>query len=643
MTQQLRFLHLEDSPFGSKLIHEQIESQWPECVFERVETEADFRKALDQRAFDLILADYSLPGFDGLAALQIAKQTAAEIPFIFVSGTMGEVVAIEAIHNGATDYVLKSGLFRLVPAIQRALQERAERLERMKLQGIIAKLQTAIDQAPLSIIMTDTDGVIEYVNPKEEEMTGYRVADLLGKTPAIFKSADTDPKIHKELWDTITHGGVWKGTLCNRKSNGDLYYESAIIAPVKDNEGTITHYIGIKEDITEVRALEAQLQQAQKMEIVGQLAGGIAHDFNNILTIIACYGAMIRMELAGHPHALAMLDHILQAETRASELTRSLLTFSRKGELKLTAVSLNEIILGLQNSLVPFIRKNIQFDMDLSDYPLLLMADKGQIEQVIFNLAINACDAMLDGGTLLMGTEVVLIAENEAKCCGSLGPGRYALIKVTDSGCGMEATVMEHIFDPFFTTKEASKGTGLGLAIVRGIIKKHGGGICVQSSPGCGTTFMVYLPLLEHSQISSEIPEFIEVPGGNETILIADSDPALRKTLVTLLSLKGYHLLQAENGEEGVHIFSANQDEITLVMADTIMPKKSGQEMYREICRIKTGIPIIFMNGSGDDSMNDAGIPDHNQSFMSKPIKRAALLAQVRAILDNRASAAESN
>lgn len=635
MTRQLSFLHLEDSQFSSKMIREQIESQWPGSLFHRVETEAEFRKAMEQQGFDLILADYSLPEFDGLAALQIAKQTAAEIPFIFVSGTMGEVVAIEAIKNGATDYVLKSGLFRLVPAIQRALQERAEQVEHMKLQGIIAKLQTAIEQAPLSIIMTDTDGVIEYVNPKLEAITGYSAAELLGKTPAIFKSTGTDPKTHNDLWATITHGGVWKGTLCNRKSNGELYYESTIIAPVKDDKGIISHYIGIKEDITERQALEAQLHQAQKMEIIGQLASGIAHDFNNILTVIACQGAMLRIELAGNPQAQAMVDTILQSEIRASELTRSLLNFTRKGELKLTTVSLNEVILGLQKSFDHIIRKNIQCAIELSDYPLVLKADKGQIEQVIFNLAINASDAMPDGGKLLMGTEAVLIAESDAKHGISLEPGRYALITVADSGGGMDDKILGQIFDPFFTTKETGKGTGLGLAIVRGIIKKHGGEICVQSKLGSGTTFKIYLPLMEHPLISSQIPEIAEVPGGKETVLIVDSDPELRKTLTTMLSLKGYHPLQAENGEEGFHIFSANQDEIKLIMADNILPKKSGREMCQEICRLKADLPIIFMSGYADENMNGTGWLSHNQSVMLKPINRSALLAKVREMLDD--------
>lgn len=635
MSHQLQILHLEDSQFSGKLIRQQLESKWPECHVDRVETEADFREALEQRDFDLILADYSLPEFDGLTALKIAKQYAAEIPFIFLSGTMGEVVAIEAIQNGATDYVLKSGLYRLVPAIQRALQERAERLERMKLQSIIAKLQIAIEQAPLSIIMTDADGVIEYVNPKLSEMTGYPVAELLGQNPRIFKSPVTDPRMHKELWETVTAGGVWKGTVCNKKNNGDLYYESAIIAPVKNGDGIITHYIGIKEDITERRALEAQLQQAQKMEIVGQLAGGIAHDFNNILTVIASFGYVLQKELKDNPKYLEMVDQILKAESRASELTRSLLTFSRKGELKFAATSLNEIVSNLEKSLLRLIRKNIEFDIVLADYPLLLMADKGQIEQVIINLILNASDAMPNGGRLLMGTEAVMITANGVSCSNPLTPGRYVLITISDSGCGMDDEIMKHIFDPFFTTKEAGKGTGLGLSIVHGIVKKHGGGISIQSTLGSGTTFKIYLPLLEHSQINDEMPQLTEEQSGNETILIVDGDPSVRKALSMLLSLKGYRLLLAEDGEEGIRIFSANHDEIKLVMTDTIMPKKNGREMYLEICRIKAGVPVIFMRGYDGESMNETEVTEHCQALMSKPIKRPALLAKVREMLGN--------
>ncbi len=525
-----------------------------------------------------------------------------------------------------------------------AFNEMAEEIQRwhrgleVAVRGRTAELRKfseVVEQSPLSIIITDIHGDIEFVNQKFTETTGYGVEEVLGQNPRILKSDETSPATYKDLWGTISSGHIWEGDMVNRKKSGEIFWEHAKISPVKGWEGAITGYVGIKEDITEKRLMEVQLLQSQKMEAMGTLAGGIAHDFNNILTVISGYGTILKMKLEEDTTAVAMIDEILMAEARAEEMTRSLLMFSRKEEIRLVPVNLAEIIRGLKKSLSRLIREDIEFKTELPEGNLPVMADKGQLEQLIINLAVNARDAMPSGGVLSISAADKSLIENDMLADDLPVQGRYAVIIVSDTGMGMDKETQERIFDPFFTTKEIGKGTGLGLSMVYSTVKKHGGSIYFLSEPGAGTTFKIYLPLLEQHHESSASLDAVPFLFGSETLLLVEDDVAIRKIMTTILTEQGYTLLTAENGEEGEELFRKNSDKVSLVISDVIMPKKNGWEMFQEICRIRPDTPVIFMSGYTADIMDKDEISKYH--LLLKPINPETLLSKIREILDGKA------
>lgn len=497
--------------------------------------------------------------------------------------------------------------------------------------AVLGKFSEVVEQSPVSIVITDILGNIEFINPKFSELAGYSMEEVLGRNPRLLKSGNTPPETYRELWETISSGHIWEGELANRKKSGEIFWEHAKISPIKNSNGVITGYVGIKENITEKRQMEAQLLQSQKMEAMGTLAGGIAHDFNNILTVISGYGTMLKMKLAQDTSSVAMIDEILAAESRAEVMTRSLLAFSRKEEIRLAPVDLVEILRGLEKSLSRLIREDIEFKIELPTGSLPVMADKGQLEQLIVNLVVNARDAMPSGGLLSLSiTDRYLICDISPDKLPE--QGRYAVITVADTGIGMDKQTRERIFDPFFTTKAVGKGTGLGLSMADSIVKKHGGSIYLRSEPGEGTTFKISLPLLEQPLKRSADADTLAFIPGSETILLVEDEPAIRKILTTFLAEMGYSVLTAENGAEGVETFRANRDEINLILSDVIMPKKNGKEMYQEICRIKADVPIVFMSGYTADILNDYEFNGRN--FLLKPIQPSTLLEKIREVLE---------
>ncbi len=496
----------------------------------------------------------------------------------------------------------------------------------------LRKFSEVVEQSPVSIMITDIAGNIEYVNPRFSELTGYTVEEVLGLTPRILKSGETPAEIYREMWETVSAGDLWEGELVNKKKSGELFWEHAKISPIKNSEGVITGYAGIKEDITGRRFMEAQLLQSQKMEAMGTLAGGVAHDFNNILTVISGYGVILKSKLTEEPSLVAMVNEILAAEARAEVMTRSLLMFSRKEEIRLAPVDLGEIVLGLKKSLSRLIREDIEFSIEIPDIRLPVMADKGQIEQLIVNLVVNARDAMPSGGMLSLTVAGKSLDKDDPSADPMQEIGSYAVMTVADTGTGMDKKTQERIFDPFFTTKEAGKGTGLGLSMAYSTVSRHGGSIYLFSEPGKGTTFKIYLPLLENLTVGSNSSVDEVFMHGTETVLIVEDDAAIRKILLTLLSGQGYTVLSAENGEEGLELFRENPDEIRLVLTDIIMPKKNGREMCQEIHEIRSDLPVIFMSGYSSGILDDESLNDSN--LLVKPIHPITLLSKIRELLD---------
>ena len=409
--------------------------------------------------------------------------------------------------------------------------------------------------------------------------------------------------------------------------------------PLLDSQGEIIGVLGTYMDITDQKKLEAQLLHAQKMEAVDTLAGGIAHDFNNILHVIVGYGTLVMNKLGpGNPSKEHMHEVLIAAE-RAADLTKRLLVFSRKTDVDVKPLNINDLILGLQKMLVGIIRANIDFNVDLAARPLTVLADAGQLEQVLMNLATNARDAMPDGGRLTISTGVEEVDEEYAAAYGYGKPGRYALITVSDTGQGMDAEIQKKIFEPFFTTKGIGEGTGLGLAISYGIIKQHKGYIKVYSEPGQGTVFKIYLPVSEAAASSDKKTEAAApVKGGNETILVAEDDATLRKLATIVLESLGYRVISAVDGDDAISKFADNRERINLVLLDMIMPKKSGKEVGEAIRKIIPGMKILLASGYAMDVVKARELSEAGVDFISKPFQPKDLLKKVREILDREES-----
>jgi len=498
----------------------------------------------------------------------------------------------------------------------------------------LRKLSSAIEQSPVSIVITDTHGNIEFVNPKFTQLTGYSHEESIGQNPRILKTGETPQEVYRQLWGDITSGKVWHGEFRNRKKSGEIFMEYATIAPVKSQQGEITNYIAIKEDITERRSLENQLRQAQKMEAVGTLTGGIAHDFNNILSAIIGFGSLLEMEMAKDDPLHDYVIQILAAADRAANLVRSMLAFSRKQAIEVKPVILNHIIAGMEKMLRRLIREDIELQIRITDEPLTVLADWGQIEQVLLNLTTNAKDSMPTGGTIIITIDQTELDES-FRIAHSYGePGSYALITFADNGEGMAESVRMRIFEPFFTTKEVGKGTGLGLAVCYGIIKQHHGYIVCYSEPGRGTTFRIYLPLSRLAAKQEAATATLPVTGGTETILVAEDDANVRALTTTILTEFGYTVIEARDGAEAVARFFERPDGIQLCLFDVIMPKKSGLDAYEEIKKQRSGIKVLFMSGYQAEISGHDGLLQEGVDLITKPVVPRELLKRIREVLD---------
>ena len=400
-----------------------------------------------------------------------------------------QVVAVLGVANKESDYTeddveLLTGFLNNVQIV----------LEKRRAEESLRKLSLAIEQCPVSIMITDSAGNIEFVNPKFTEMSGYEPREVIGSNPRLFKSDLMEPAGHERLWQTVTAGRTWHGELINRKKNGELIRELATISSIKDNGGCITHFIAIKEDVTERRRLEKELHQAQKMEALGTLAGGIAHDFNNILTAMVGYCNLLKTGTAEGSREKGFVEQLLASVNRATGLTQSLLAYSRKQETTLIPMDLNQVLRRNNDFLQQLASEKIKLSMMLCTTELIVLADANQIVQIIMNLVANARDAISGEGCIFVHTEVAEIDSTFISRHSYGNIGRHAVIIVSDTGTGINDEIKERIFDPFFTTKDVGKGTGLGLSIVYGIVKQHHGFIGMEIGERDGTTFKVYLP-----------------------------------------------------------------------------------------------------------------------------------------------------
>ena len=408
----------------------------------------------------------------------------------------------------------------------------------------------AIESASEAIIITDTTGIIQFVNHTQETLSGYSSAELVGQTPNVLKSDFHDGNFYKQPWETITAGKVWSGRFINKKKDGTKYQEDATISPVYDKSGILANFVVVERDVTKQLELQEQLLQAQKMEAIGTLAGGFAHDFNNKLQVIAGYVEMILFNKELPETLKHDLGIIRQTVDSGAELIKGMMVFSRKTPIELQSIELNKLVSQTRSMLTRSIPKMIVIDLLLADDIWPINAAPNQIDQILMNLAVNARDAMPNGGKLTIKTQNVTLDEEYCRLNPLAKPGRYALITVSDTGTGMSQETASHIFEPFFTTKESGKGTGLGLAVVYGIVEQHGGRIICDSEPSVGTTFRIYFPAIEEVP-QEQYSEKKEAPKGRgETILVVDDEPSFLEITSRQLTGYNYKIITALNGKE---------------------------------------------------------------------------------------------
>jgi PAS domain S-box-containing protein len=500
-----------------------------------------------------------------------------------------------------------------------------------------ARLTMAVEQAGESIVVTDTRGTIQYVNPAFERITGYDRMEVIGQTPRILKSGRQDAAFYKNLWQTLRRGDVWRGTFLNKRKDGTLYEEDAVISPVRDPSGQVVNYVAVKRDVTDVRRMEEQLRQSQKMEAVGRLAGGVAHDFNNLLTAISGYSDLLLHRLPDYSTLRRDVEEIRKAGDRAAALTRQLLAFSRRQVLQPKVLDLNTVVTNMGQMLRRLIGEDIELSTDLSPSLSRVKADPGQIEQVIVNLAVNARDAMPDGGRITIATADADLSPAYAVAHPEVGPGPHVLLSVADTGHGMSDETQAHLFEPFFTTKERGKGTGLGLATVYGIVQQSGGHLRVNSEADRGSTFLIYLPRVETPEDGvqgADRPLLPHPSPGTETVLLVEDEEVLRRLAREILSGNGYKVLEAGNGREALLLSEAHRGEIHLLLTDVVMPKMSGRELTERIRPLRPDLRILYMSGYTDDAILRHGVLEDGIPFLQKPFTPEGLARKVREVLD---------
>jgi two-component system cell cycle sensor histidine kinase/response regulator CckA len=891
MTRPLRVLHLEDNPRDAEMVRCRLEADGVSCAIQLTNGKASFEAALAREPFDLIISDYNLPGYDGLAALKQAQAAQPDVPVILISGTVSEEEAVKVLRVGATDYLIKTRLDRLAPAALRAIEEAETRLTRRRAEvalaqserrkgaildsvldcivtigadgrviefnaaaertfgytkaqaigcllseliipplhraahaagmaryldtgegplignvieitamrsdgselpvelaitailgeeapiftGVLrditarkradetrARLAAIVDSSDDAIFSMDLDGTLLTWNAGAERLYGYAAREVIGRSRTILAPPGTTGEFTEILAKAARGETGEPFETQRRRKDGSLVDISITISPMTDASGRVTNMsaiardissrkraevavraadermrfalesanvgiwdmdyttgaltwsetlesqyglqpgtfggtfeaflprihpddreavvdtigravqsgtdfttehravwpdgtvrwlsgagriyigdqrkpvrgVGISLDVTERRGLAAQYQQAQKMEAIGQLAGGVAHDFNNLLTVILGNCELAMEDVGGDNPCRDTLTEIQTAGLSAAALTRQLLALSRKEIIAPTLLDLNVVLADIRAMLRRLIREDVEVVLGLRPELAPVKADRGQMEQIILNLAVNARDAMPKGGTLTIEISNVELDDHYAKAHVGVTPGPYVALTVSDTGAGMTPEVQARLFEPFFTTKEVGKGTGLGLATVHGIVSQSGGSVRVTSQPGKGTAFQVYLPRADEAGLSADVPAPVaRARAGGETVLLVEDADGLRVLATKLLERLGYAVLVAANADEALQVFEAHPS-IDVLLTDVVMPGGSGPELTSRLVERRPGLQVIYMSGYTDETIVHHGVLEPGIAFLQKPFSSETLGRKIREVLD---------
>lgn len=641
MNKTLRVLIVEDSEDDALLLVRQLRRGGYEPKFARVDTDDAMRAALLTETWDVVISDYAMPQFSALGALSVLREMQLDLPCLIVSGTIGEETAVTIMKAGAGDYIMKDNLKRLIPAIERELREAQIRKERRRtveaLRESEERYRSLVDNIDIGVTLVDSEYNIVMTNAAQSRLVSKSVNDLTGRKcfEAFYDSLTVCPHCpgikamnHGQPAEIETHGKTQDGKRTNLRIRA---------FPTFGKNGTITGCIEVVEDITERTRLEEQLRQAAQLEAIGRLAGGVAHDFNNLLTAMLGYANLLLQQMSKNNPDREKVFQISRAAERASELTRQLLAFSRKQVLSVSVLDLNPVIADFEKILRRLLGADIELMTVLDPSLGQVTADPSQIEQILLNLAVNARDAMPEGGKLEMETANAVLDDEHVRTHPDVKPGRYVMFSVSDTGVGMDAAVRANIFDPFFTTKEKEKGTGLGLSTVYGIVKQHKGHVTVASEPGRGTVFKVYLPCVERRvEPTAETVPVNPQRRGSETVLVVEDEEIVRKLASELLELLGYSVLQAAHPLEAMRICQDTDGPIHLLLTDVVLPKMDGTRLYRRISESRPQIRVLYVSGYTQNSIVDHGVLKPGVHFLEKPFTMDSLAGKVREVLDER-------
>ncbi|HEX6276107.1 MAG TPA: response regulator [Polyangiaceae bacterium] len=663
MTRRLRTLLIEDSPTDAKLVLHELGKLGRPVEASRVQNDSGLREALTTSNWDLILCDWSMPGYSALRALAVVKELAPDVPFIIVSGTVGEESAVEAMRAGARDYVLKDKLGRLVPVVERELSEAHERAARQlaetALRASEARFSRLSTSGIVGIVFADLDGNVFDANDAYLDMLGYSREEMVAgrlnwkerippewtalteRQAAEIRRSGAARPLEQELFHR-------NGTRVPVLQGAALLEDPKVVAFVVDMtrqrraeeaearraEEAKREHAGRERAEEALRRSEEQLRHAQKMEAVGRLAGGVAHDFNNVLSIILSYAEVLLESFRPGDPIRDDLDEIRKAALRASGLTRQLLLFSRQQVTIARVLDLNEVLVNTEKMLKRMLGEDVDFSLALGSELGRVRVDPGHIEQVVMNLAVNARDAMPKGGKLTIETANVVLDDSYARAHLPARSGRFVMLAVSDTGIGMDKATQARIFEPFFTTKPKGKGTGLGLSTVFGIVEQSGGTLWVYSEPGRGTTFKIYLPFVD-AEVEAVRPALAPTTlKGDETILLVEDEDQVRVIAGAVLRRYGYNVLVARNAGEALLLCEGHPGTIDVLVTDVVMPQMSGPELAQRLAIGRPEMRILCMSGYTDDSIVRHSVLQPGVAYLQKPFTPQSLATKVREVLD---------
>jgi PAS domain S-box-containing protein len=629
-----RILSLEDDLDFFYLIERHLRGAGIDCALLHARNRPEFERIIRDETLDLIVADYMLPGFDGLTALRMAREQRPHLPFIFLSGTIGDDIGVSSLRLGAADYLRKENLSRLATSIRRVLHDAELTRQSREAEAKIREQARLLDLAQDAILVRDLDDRVEYWNRGAERLYGWTVSEALGsKTTELFDPGDS---AFLEAKARLLQTGEWSGELRQISKTGAEITTASRWNLVRDESGRPRSILAIATDITSRRQLEAQVRHAQKMESIGQLAGGIAHDFNNILTAVIAFATMAKESVPERPDVQADLAEVHKAALRGRDLVQQILVFSRRQEQVRQPVRIQPILKETIRLLRSTFPANIEITTDIDESAPKVNADPTQMYQLLMNLAANANHEMRErGGVLGIAFAAARLDEEMARKHVGLAPGSFVVLSVSDTGEGLRPEKLERVFDPFFTARSPEAASNLGLSVAHGIATGHGGAIEAKSAPDRGTSFQVWLPALPEPETKSPLPAGSDLPlGSGQRILVVDDEEANCVAARRMLARLGYNAIAFSAPIEALAAYRAAPGNFDLVLADQGMPKMSGIELAVEIRRAGPGVPFILCTGYDDTELRERAWAAGVRHILAKPYTLQNLAELLRFLLD---------